>query len=195
MIRRINLLPEDLRVVSKRRFYFIASLSILLFCSILYVVNNKQRFDIRAFQAERDLLQQRIAVLARQDAGYKETMNSINLTEAKKKDMEDKIRVVDAISSGRIQWANPLYDLSNIVPAGLWLSGMSTSDVVTGDKKFKEVKLNGMSFSSARIADFMAALESSPHFEGVALTYVQNVGYHGKEAFSFEMTFRIGGTK
>ncbi|MEK6726140.1 MAG: PilN domain-containing protein [Deltaproteobacteria bacterium] len=193
MIQRINLLPRELRTVSKRIFYFIASLSIILYLSTLYVVNNTQRSNVGALEAKRDSLRQSIAVLAKQDAKYREVIDMINMTEAKNKDMEVRAGLVSRISDGNTRWSGPLYELSNIVPAGLWFSSLSSSDILAGDKKFKGIRVGGMAFSSTRITDFMAALEASPYFEGVSLAYVQNTEYIGREAFSFEITFMIGG--
>jgi len=190
VIQRINLLPRELRTANKRTFYFIASLSIILYLSTLYVVNNAQRASVGALEAKRDSLRQSIAVLARQDAKYREVIDMINMTEAKNKDMEVRAELVSRISDGNTRWSDPLYELSNIVPAGLWLSSLSSSDIMAGDKKFKGIRVGGMAFSSSRITDFMAALEASPYFEGVSLAYVQNTDYNGREAFSFEITFR-----
>lgn len=193
MIQRINLLPEDLRTVNKRPFYFSASLSIILFLSTLYIVNNTHKANIRALETKRDSLRQSIALLARQDTKYREIIDKIKVFEAKKKGIEGRAGVVNRISEGNTRWSNPLYELSNIVPAGLWLSSLSSSDIMAGDKKIKGIRVSGMAFSSSRITDFMAAVEASPFFEGVSLAYVQNTEYSGREAFSFEITFRIGG--
>ncbi|HLB05667.1 MAG TPA: PilN domain-containing protein [Thermodesulfobacteriota bacterium] len=193
MIQRINLLPKELRTVSKRTFYFISSLSIILYLSTLYVVNNTQRSNVGVLEAKRDSLRQSIALLARQDAKYREVIDMINMTEAKNKDMEVRAGLVSRISDGNPRWSDPLYELSNIVPAGLWLSSLSSSDIMAGDKKFKGIRVSGMALSSSRITGFMAAIEASPYFEGVSLAYVQNTDYNGREAFSFEITFRIGG--
>ncbi len=193
MIQRINLLPRELRTANKRTFYFISSLSIILYLSTLYIVNNTQRANVGALEAKRDSLRQSVALLARQDAKYREVIDKIKVAEAKKKGIEGRAGAVSRISDGNTRWSDPLYELSNIVPAGLWLSSLSTSDIMAGDKKSKGIRVGGMAFSSSRITDFMAALEASPYFEGVSLAYVQNTEYNGKEAFSFEITFRIGG--
>ena len=195
MIQRINLLPKELRTASKRTFYFIASLSIILYLSTLYAFNYSQKANIGALEAKRDSLRQSVSLLARQDAKYREVIDKINLTEAKKKEMEARAGLVSWISDGNTQWSGPLYELSNIVPAGLWFSSLSSSDIMAGDKKFKGIRVSGMALSSSRITDFMAAVEASPFFEGVSLAYVQNTEYNGKEAFSFEITFRIGGKR
>jgi Tfp pilus assembly protein PilN len=193
VIQRINLLPKELRTLNKRAFYFISSLSIMLYLSTLYVINNTQRANIAALEAKRDSLRQSIAVLARQDAKYREVIDMINMTEAKNKGMEVRAELVSRISGGNTQWSYPLYELSNIAPAGLWFSSLSSSDIMAGDKKLKGIRVGGMAFSSSRITNFMAALEASPYFEGVSLAYVQNTEYIGREAFSFEITFRVGG--
>lgn len=193
MIQRINLLPKELRTASKRTFYFIASLLIILYISTLYIVNNAQRANVGALEAKRDSLRQSIAVLAKQDAKYREVIDMINMTEAKNKGIEGRAVLVSRISDGNTKWSDPLYELSNIIPAGLWLSSLSSSDIMAGDKKFKGIRVSGMAFSSSRITDFMAAVEASPFFEGVSLAYVQNTEYKAKEAFSFEITFMIGG--
>ena len=190
MIQRINLLPKELRTASKRTFYFIASLSIILYLSTLYVVNNLHRVNVAGLEAKRDSLRQSVASLAKQDAKYREVIDMINMTESKNKEMGARAGLVSKITGGNTRWSDPLYELSHIVPAGLWLSSLSSSDIMAGDKKFKGMRVSGMAFSNSRITDFMAALETSPFFEGVSLAYVQNTEYIGREAFSFEITFR-----
>lgn len=193
MIQRINLLPDDLRTVSKRPFYFIASLSIILFLSTLYIVNNTKKVTIKALEAKRGSLRESVAALAPQDLLYREVSSKISAIEAKKREIEGRAGVVNRISGGTIRWSGPLYELSNIAPAGLWLSSLSSSDSMSGDKRIKGIRVSGMALSSSRITDFMDALEASPLFEGVSLAYVQNTEYSGREAFSFEIGFRIGG--
>lgn len=193
MIQRINLLPEELRTVNKRSFYLIASLSIVLFISTLYIVNNTKKVTIKALEAKRDSLRESVAALAQQNALYRAVSDKINATEAKKKGIEARAGLVKRISDSNVRWSGPLYELSKIVPEGLWLSSLSSSDIAGGDKNVKGIKVVGTSFSSSRITEFMAAAEASPFFEGVSLSYVQNTEYKGRDAFSFEITFRIRG--
>lgn len=195
MIRRINLLPEELRTVNKRVFYIVALLSLILSLSILYFISQKQETVILAFRAQSDLLQKESNRLSAQNAGYKEVIDGINMTEKRKKEMEEKVGFVRNVSEGRTMWSDYLYELSGIVPAGVWFTNLSTSDVASGDKAVRGLKVDGMAFSSTLITDFMAAIEASPLFIDAALIYVQSTGYHGREAFSFEITFRIGGEK
>ena len=195
MIERINLLPEELRTVDKRPFYVVASLSLILYISFLYLVGNAQKADITMFQAIRYGLLQQTAFLSRQDAKHKEIIERIKVTEAKKKAIEARAGLVKKISDERIQWSDPMYELSTLVPEGLWLSGISSSDIMAGDKKSKRISVNGMALSSSLIANFMGALEASPYFEGVSLTYVQNAEFKGRQGFSFEAVFMVGGKK
>lgn len=193
MIQRVNLLPEELRTVNKRYFYFVASISIVLLFSTLFSINNIQKVKIRDLAAKRDSLRESVAALAQQDVLYREVSNKINTTEAKKKGIEARAGVVKRISDGTTRWSDPLYELSNIVPDGLWFSSLLSSDIAAGDKKVKGIRVSGISLSNSRITDFMAAVEASPLFEDVSLAYVQNIEFKGREAFSFEITFRIGG--
>lgn len=195
MIRRINLLPEDLRTVNKRVFYIVASLSLILSLSILYFISQKQKTVILASRTQSDLLQKESNRLSAQNAGYKELIDGINMTEKRKKEIEEKVGFVRNVFEGRTMWSDYLYELSGIVPAGVWFTNLSTSDVASGDKVVRGLKVDGMAFSSTLITDFMAAIEASPLFIDAALIYVQSTVYHGREAFSFEITFRIGGKK
>lgn len=191
MIERINLLPEELRVVRKGHFYLFALVSLTIYAAILYSIYSGKHTKLSAMQGERTSLMQQISILKAQDAKYREIIEKINLTETKKKGVEEKVRIIASISEGRTPWADALYELSNIIPSGVWLSSLSSLDTVGGERKVKGVKINGMAFSSALIADLMAAIDTSPYFEGAAMTYAQKVDYQGRDTFSFELTFRL----
>jgi Tfp pilus assembly protein PilN len=191
LIQRINLLPKELRVVRKGPFYLFSLISLAIYASILCSVYSGKQTKLTAMEDERSSLMQHISLLKAQDAKYKEIIEKINLTETKKKRVEEKVRIIAAISEGRTPWADALYELSNIIPSGVWLSSLSSLDTVAGEMKAKGVKINGMAFSSSLIADLMAAIDTSPYFEGAAMTYAQKVDYHGRDAFSFELTFRL----
>lgn len=189
MIKRINLLPEDLRTVNKKLFYIAASLSLVLSLSIFYLISQKQKTFILALKTQSDLLQKESDRISAQDMKYKEAMGGINMTEERKKEMEEKVGLVRTISSGRANWSDYLYELSGIVPAGVWFTSLSSQDAASGDKVARGLKIAGMAFSTALITDFMAAIEASPLFRDAALIYVQSTGYQGRDAFSFEITF------
>lgn len=191
MIERINLLPEELKVVRKGPFYLFAVTSILIYIIILYSIYHGRAVNTSRLTAEKASLQQEISLLKTQDAKYKEILEKINITEARKKEVEEKVKLVTSISEGKIPWTDSLYELSNIIPQGVWLSSLSSIDTNIGDRKVKGMKLNGMALSSAIVADFMAAIDTSPYFEGAAMTYAQKMDYNKMEAFSFELTFRF----
>lgn len=193
MIQRINLLPEELRTVSKKPFYLISFISVIIYLSILYVTNNTQRGNIEALETKKTSLQQSKELLASQNLKYREVFDKINQTEAKNREIEATAGLAKKISDENMRWSVPLHHLSNIVPAGLWFSSLSSSNIVSGENKIKIISIDGMALSNSRITDFMAALESSPYFDGVSLGYVQSAEYDGRKAFSFEITFKIRG--
>ena len=130
MIQRINLLPEELRTVSKKPFYLISFISVIIYLSILYVTNNTQRGNIKALETKRTSLQQSKELLADQNLKYREVFDKINQTEAKNREMEATAGLAKKISDENMRWSVPLYHLSNIVPAGLWFSSLSSSDMI-----------------------------------------------------------------
>lgn len=190
MIRRINLLPEDIRTVYKGRFYLFALITLSLFVGVLTEIHYYRQKEMDRLFTAKAALQKEIAFLKSEEVAYKKVIEKVNLTEARKKEIEGKAELVANLSGLVPPWADALYELSNIVPGGVWLSTLSSFDTVAGDKKVKGLKVSGMAFSNGLIADLIAAVNTSPYFEGAAMIYAQSVDYQGKEAFSFEVTFR-----
>lgn len=189
MIRRINLLPEELRPVNKRGFYFIAFSSSIVYIIVLCLITLNQGATVKTLRSRMETGQKRMTVMSAQNTKYKEVIDKINLTDSKKKEMEKRISLVKTLSSGRVLWSEYLYEIANITPYGVWMTGISSADEAKGDGKVKRIKINGMALSSGLISDFMSAVDSSPHFGSVALVSAQNTDYQGREAYSFEITF------
>lgn len=191
MIRRINLIPEELRVVEKGRFYFIAFASLAIYISALYTVYQEKKNDLAAALPERAALQQKLTRLKIKKKGSEGLAESIRKAEMMREDLERKLSFVSLLSTGRTLWSDVLYEVSQIIPPDVWLTSLSSFDAGRAAEGARGVKLNGMAISSPLVTEFMAVIDASPHFGKTALTYAHRTEYEGSEAFSFELTFEI----
>lgn len=191
MIKRINLLPHELRVIEKGPFYVMAVVSSVLFFAFLYFVHSGQQAVIERLSSELTLLGSEMASIKAQSDKAREITDKINSIEARKRDLEERAAFARLPLQHRIAWSGLLYDLSQIVPSGVWLSKISSFDVTAGVATVKGVRLNGMALSNSGITDFIDVLENSSHFEKTGMTYAHNVPYEEKEAFAFDLTSNI----
>jgi len=191
MIKRINLLPRELRVIEKGPFYFMAMVMSVLFLAFLYFIHSGQQATMERLSSELTLLSRELASIKVQSDKAREITDKINTIEATKRELEARAAFARLPLQHRIAWSGLLYDLSQIVPSGVWLSKISSFDVTAGVPTVKGVRLNGMALSNSGITDFIDALENSSHFDKTGMTYAHNVQYEEKEAFAFDLTSNI----
>jgi Tfp pilus assembly protein PilN len=188
---RINLLPEDLRVVEKAPFYILVSALFLAYLAGSYLLHQGKQGDYRSLTAELASLSSEVGALKLSDDKILQVSEQIKIVELKKKNLQRRAELVMPLITERIFWSDILYDISNMVKPGLWLTRLDSSGRVGEGKGVAGVKLNGMALSNDLMYDFMDTIDNSPEFDGAALVYANRDKHGGGDAFSFELTFNF----
>ena len=165
----INLLPVGLRKkVSKIRYYALFLLSGLFILSIL------------AWGGSNILHQKRVS--DKLDSEIKQLgteVASINRTQTKLKELENKIDALNALRQRHVPALSVLRDLSKELPEGAWLDRLAITD--------KGGEIEGSADSASKLIPLLAA---SPLLKDVAFLSPITKGKDGKERFRIGFKMR-----
>ena len=165
----INFLPATLRKkVSKIRYYALFLLSGLFILSIL------------AWGGSTILHQKRVS--EKLDSEIKQLgteVASINRTQTKLKELEDKIDALNALRQRHVPALSVLRDLSKELPEGAWLDRLTITD--------KGGEIEGSADSASKLIPLLAA---SPLLKDVAFLSPITKGKDGKERFRIGFKMR-----
>lgn len=147
MMIRINLLP--VRAVKKRemgRQVLVLGAGVLILTFVLNVVWFLDRNSTRSKNQERlDATQARITELEK-------VIGEVNNINRRKREVEEKLRVLEELRKGRSGPVRMLDALSTATPKKIWLKDF--------DEKANAVKLEGTAVSHDDVAEFMRALQN-----------------------------------
>jgi type IV pilus assembly protein PilN len=145
---KINLLPwrEDLR--KKKQKDFINAVVLVALIGILSVVLTHSYIEqLKIYQNQRNqLLQNEITLLDKKIVEIKDI-------EAKKKQLQTKIKLIEQLQESRHEAVHLLDEISKIIPEGVFLTKLTQSG--------HELTFEGKSESNAQISAFMRAIEAS----------------------------------
>ena len=145
---KINLLPwrEDLR--KKKQKDFINAVVLVALIGILSVVLAHSYIEqLKIYQNQRNqLLQNEITLLDKKIVEIKDI-------EAKKKQLQTKIKLIEQLQESRHEAVHLLDEISKIIPEGVFLTKLTQSG--------HELTFEGKSESNAQISAFMRAIEAS----------------------------------
>ncbi|HTN44363.1 MAG TPA: PilN domain-containing protein [Nitrospiria bacterium] len=145
--------------------------------------------DVRDLTVQRDKTQLELTRLNEEVGGLaKETQAGQEITAQQLAAMKDLLK-------NRILWSNVLRETSYLVPEGVWLTRMESTDPKSGGLMPVSATENGLRFvgvaqSQAAINRFISALERSPHYGYVALVYAEK-GSAGAQGMNFELTANL----
>jgi type IV pilus assembly protein PilN len=153
---RINLLPlgDAQRALGRRRQLSVVALGAAIMLLIMVVPYVRQGGKLSTLDGQIAQLNgeiQRLKALVREGRDL----------DALKKDVEGKLRVIEALNHKRVGPARVLVDLSVATPDNLWLIDFTE---VAGAASF-----TGMALDNETIARFMRQLQDSPYYHGVDL--------------------------
>ncbi|MDD5035394.1 MAG: PilN domain-containing protein [Methylococcaceae bacterium] len=157
---RINLLPwrAELRKQQQKDFITAIGLSVTLTLALMLFVHTHYSTRIE-YQNERNaFLTQEIAVL---DQKIKE----ISELESKKKRLIAKMEVIQQLQSSRPEIVHLFDELARSIPDGVYLSDLTQAD--------KNLTVNGMAQSNARVSAYMRNLESSTWLKEPVLNIIE----------------------
>ncbi|MFZ5468522.1 MAG: PilN domain-containing protein [Myxococcota bacterium] len=145
MMIRINLLP--VRQVQKREF----GRQLLVLYGVVFLgttIANYLWYDNRASQAER--YQQRATETQNRIAELEKVIGEVNNINKRKKEVEDKLKILGDLRKGRSGPVRMLDALATAIPKKVWLLDFVESS--------NAVKLKGTAVSHEDVAEFMRSL-------------------------------------
>jgi len=156
MIMEINLLPhrEARRAADLRE-------SVALLCLGLVVVLSGIFFTYQSVKSDLVSARASIAQLEADIERYKPQQKLVKHFKKQKKQLQNKLNIIDSLEQARNGPVRILDELSNSVPDRLWLTAIKT--------KGKGIKLEGQSLDTGVVADFLRSLNASPFFVNVDL--------------------------
>lgn len=143
---RINLLP--VRAVKKREM----GRQILILFAVVFVgvgIGNYIWFDARNSIAQRN--QRQIEATRAEITKLEKIIGEVNNISKRKKEVEEKLKVLDQLRKGRSGPVRVLDALATATPKKVWLNSF---DEVNG-----QVKVTGSALSNDDVADFMRGLQ------------------------------------
>ena len=111
--------------------------------------------------SERGLVEATIAQLEADIERYQPQQKLVTQFKKQKKQLQDKLAVIDSLERARNGPVRVLDELSSKVPERLWLTRVETKD--------KGLRLEGQSIDTGVVADFLRSLNASPFFDNVDL--------------------------
>jgi type IV pilus assembly protein PilN len=156
MMMEINLLPhrEARRVADLRESVSLLVLGLVMVAGCIFFIEKGLSRDLEIAQAN-------VAQLEADIARYKPQEKLVQDFKKRKKQLQDKLDVIQSLDRARRGPVRVLDELSSRVPDRLWLTSIRTLD--------KGIRLEGQSLDTGVVADFLRGLNASPFFSNVDL--------------------------
>ncbi len=186
MIKGINLIPEELS-----RYYRLRKWRrIIIFFSCVYVISLAsifmyQRYLISQKMVELKRLVVEKEVLVAKSQEYTRILQRIQDIQRREEEIKRRFAFLSEVEKKRITWSGMLKRISNDIPDGVWLRGMSTSDIEKTEGK--RIRFLGSAVSNRGVAEFIFTLENSPIFGDISLAYLQKREQDSITVYDFEV--------
>ena len=156
MRMEINLLPhrEARRAADVRESIGLLILGLVLIGGAVFYLNQRATRELR-------VAEQTIEQLEANIARYKPQQELVAKFKKQKKQLQDKLDVIDSLEQARTGPVRVLDELATNVPERLWLTKLET--------KGKSITIEGESIDTGVVADFLRSLNASRFFENVDL--------------------------
>jgi len=198
--RRTNLIPYSWQIVEKVQFKKSIILLALACSVVLFSLHLLQTIRIEQYRGEirkyRSL---------QEEINYKqieiENMKSdLNLILTKKEDLKKRVEFIETVWTEKVGWTELLRKLSFLIPDRVWLSELSVSQSSLNEKdeskaNLQKINIVGSSLKDESVSKFVRALEESPDFAEVELSYVTKEDVGKNEVFDFEISLKFKGEK
>ncbi|MEW6616183.1 MAG: PilN domain-containing protein [Thermodesulfobacteriota bacterium] len=175
---RINLLPirEARKRESARQSVSIGILSVVLLALVLGYFHINASRKINTLNNEIKSTEDEINRLDKVVGDVKEYQK-------RKKELEDKIKVIDMLSRKKTGPVQILYELSKSTPNRLWISSLQETDL--------KLTLSGIALDNETIASFMKNMERSTYFSDIELIQSQQEIWEGLKLKRFDITCQV----
>lgn len=157
---RINLIP--LRQGKKRE---IGRQQLVLFGLVLAIGIVGNYMWISHETDEVDKRKAQVTKIQREIAALDAAIGEVNEITKERKDLEDKLKVLDTLKKKRVGPVKVMDSLAQLLPAHVWLTSM--------EEKGGNVELQGLGMTNDDVAEFMRELKRSTYFKNIVLKKVQ----------------------
>lgn len=175
---RINLLPvrEEKKRESARQSISIGILSVILLVLVLGF------FHINAYRRI-NTLNSEIKSTGDEINRLNKVVGDVEKYQKRKKELQEKIKVIDALSRKKTGPVRILQELSKITPSKLWVISLQESDL--------QLTLDGIALDNETIASFMMNMERSAYFSNVELIQSQQETQKNLKLKKFNITCQV----
>src|SRR5262245_64695039 len=175
---RINLLP--VRQTKKRETVqqqLLAFAGVIVATIIGCIVWTAYNSNVAA--QKRDQIAERRKELTQLD----KIIGEVNEFTAKKKELEEKLQIIDQLKKGKTGPVRALDDLATEIPNRVWLTKL--------DEKDSLVHLEGTAVDHEDVSAFMKALQKSKYFSNIVLSYSKEKAADGSKLYEFRLSCTV----
>lgn len=175
---RINLLPvrqtKKRETVQQQLLGFAAVVVATIIGCIVWTAYNSNVASQR-----RDQIAERRKELTQLD----KIIGEVNEFTAKKKELEEKLGIIDQLKKGKTGPVRALDDLATEIPNRVWLMKL--------DEKNRTVAMEGIAVDHEDVSAFMKALQKSKYFSNIVLSYSKEKKEAGSSLYEFKITCSV----
>lgn len=174
---RINLIPRDIQSNSGNEISFEKALAggsvlLILLVAVPALLMNSQ---IKKADAQRAVLKAESARLTAEMSGLGQTQSS---------PFPADLGSMEAILRAKKRWAEPLKELSALIPPSVWI--VKSSHIV--EAGIRKVAISGLAPSQDRVNDFFAALEGSLYYRNIMIRLSEKTNDTYPQLYKFDFT-------
>lgn len=138
-------------------------------------------------------LQSRLNRAQREIERLQPTLELIARIERETQALMPKLRTLTDAQQHTQRWYATINGIARCLPADVWLTGISSSQVQDSEKKGRAtlITLTGSTLSQQQVGEMMLRLNTIPTFERVELHFTQQRNYNNFEAVDFEVAARV----
>jgi type IV pilus assembly protein PilN len=176
---RINLLPvrqtKKRETVQQQLLAFAGVLiATIIGCIVWTAYNSNVKSDREA----------QIADKRKELAQLDKIIGEVNEFTTKKKELEEKLQIIEALKKGKTGPVRALDDLATEIPNRVWLTKL--------DDKGGSVTLEGKAIDHEDVSAFMKALQKSKYFSNIVLGYSKEQKTQGgSRLYDFKITCTV----
>jgi type IV pilus assembly protein PilN len=175
---RINLLPirqtRKRETVQQQLLAFAGVLILVIFACVAW-----WSWASNEAEKKRETITKKRQELAQLD----KIIGEVNEFTTKKKELEDKLKVIQQLKKGKTGPVRALDDLATEIPKRVWVLSLTEAG--------GEVTLRGEAIDHEDVSAFMKALQKSKYFSDIVLIYSKAASTSGSQFYQFEITCKV----
>lgn len=176
---RINLLPvrqsKKRETVQQQLLAFAGVIVATIIACIVWTAYNSNVATQR-----KDQIAERRKELTQLD----KIIGEVNEFTAKKKELEEKLAIIETLKKGKTGPVRALDDLASEIPNRVWLTKV--------DEKSRTVTIEGLAVDHEDVSSFMKSLQKSKYFSSIVLTFSkEKKDQSGADLYEFKITCSV----